>query len=103
MFPRQDPHALAVLAEAASDDLQQYLAGVRYQRDAPVVAALCLILLFVEYHDDVCIMYICMYVRMYAWPSHIYSKGKDQSGQMANPARGQLNREKEFFPVPVRA
>ena len=40
LFLRQDPHALTVLAEAASDDLQQYLAGVRYQRDAPVVAAL---------------------------------------------------------------
>ena len=36
----QDPHALTVLAEGASDDLQQYLAGVRYQRDAHVVAAL---------------------------------------------------------------
>ena len=48
----QGPHALTVLAEAVSDDLQQYLAGVRYQRDAPVVAALCPILLFVEYHDD---------------------------------------------------
>ena len=52
MFLRQDPHALAVLAEAASDDLQQYLAGVRYQRDASVVAALCPILLSMEYHDD---------------------------------------------------
>ena len=52
LFLRQDPHALTVLAEAASDDLQQYLAGVRYQRDAPVVTALCPILLFVEYHDD---------------------------------------------------
>ena len=53
MFLRQDPHALALLAEAASDDLQQYLAGVCYQRDAPVVAALCPIILFMEYHDDV--------------------------------------------------
>ena len=52
LFLRQDPHALTVLAEAASDDLQQYLAGVCYHRDAPVVAALCPILLFVEYHDD---------------------------------------------------
>ena len=26
--------------------------GVRYQQDAPVVAAVCPILLFVEYHDD---------------------------------------------------
>ena len=30
LFLRQDPHALAVFAEVASDDLQQYLAGVRY-------------------------------------------------------------------------
>ena len=52
LFLRQDPHALTVLAEAARVDLQQYLAGVRYQRDAPVVAALCPILLFVEYHDE---------------------------------------------------
>ena len=52
MFLRQDPHALALLAEAASDDLQQYFAGVRYQRDAPVAAELCPILRFMEYHDD---------------------------------------------------
>ena len=51
-IPRQDPHALTVLAEAASDDLQQYLAGVRYQRDAPVVAGLYPILSFCKYHDD---------------------------------------------------
>ena len=52
LFLRQDPHALTVLAEAASDDLRQYLVGVCYQRDAAVVAALCPILLFVEYDDD---------------------------------------------------
>ena len=53
LFLRQDPNTLTVtvLAEAASDDLQQFLAGMHYQRDAPVVvvAALCQILLFVEY------------------------------------------------------
>ena len=32
-----------------------------------------------------------------------YSKGKDQPGKVANPARGQLNRESVFPPVPVRA
>ena len=31
-----------------------------------------------------------------------YSKGKDRPGKVANPACGQLNREKDFFPVPVR-
>ena len=32
-----------------------------------------------------------------------YSKGKDQPSKVVNPARGQLNRENEKFPVPVRA
>ena len=32
---------------------------------------------------------------------HIYSKDKDQQGKVANPARGQLNREDEYFPDPV--
>ena len=41
------------------------------------------------------IMYVCMVIT--------YSKGKDQSGKVANPARGQLNRENAFFPVPLRA
>lgn len=50
---RQDPQAFTVvLAEAASDNLQQCPAGVCYQRYVPVVAVLCSILLFVEYHDD---------------------------------------------------
>ena len=35
---------------------------------------------------------------MYA---HTYSKSKDQPGKAANPARGQLNTENEYFPVPV--
>ena len=32
-----------------------------------------------------------------------YSKNMDQPGKVANPARGQLNRENESFPVRVRA
>ena len=48
MLLRQDRHALALLTEAASNNIQQCFAGVRYQRDTPVVAALCPILLFVE-------------------------------------------------------
>ena len=32
-----------------------------------------------------------------------YSKSKDQPGMVANPARGQLNRKNELFPVPLRA
>ena len=41
-------------------------------------------------------MYKCIHV----W-SHIYcSKSMDQPGKVANPARGQLNRENEYFPLP---
>ena len=31
-----------------------------------------------------------------------YSKSQDQPGKIANPARGHLNRENEYFPVRVR-
>ena len=34
---------------------------------------------------------------------HTYSKSMDQPGKVANPARGELNRENEYFPVRVRA
>ena len=34
---------------------------------------------------------------------HTYSKSMDQPGKVANPARDQLNREDEYFPVRVRA
>ena len=39
---------------------------------------------------------ICMY-------GHTYRKSKDQPGKIAKPARGQLNRKNELFPVPVGA
>ena len=48
-------------------------------------------------------MYVCMYVCIYVCMVITYNKGKDQPGKVANPVRGQLNREKESFPVPVRA
>ena len=38
--------------------------------------------------------------RMY---HHTYSKSMDQPGEVANPARGQLDREDQYFPVPVHA
>ena len=47
----------------------------------------------VGWTDSVC-MYVCM-------SSNIASM--DQPGKVANPARGQLNRENEHSPVPVRA
>ena len=38
----------------------------------------------------------CMY-------GHTYSKSLDQPGKVTSPARGQLNRKNEYFPVRVRA
>ena len=46
----------------------------------------------VESTDD----YVCIFGRT-------YSKNMDQLGKIANPARGQLNRENGYFPVRVRA
>ena len=40
--------------------------------------------------------YGCMY-------GHTYSKNVDQPRKVANPARGQLNRENGYFSVRVRA
>ena len=34
---------------------------------------------------------------------HHIQQNMDQPGKVANPARGQLNRENEYSPVPVRA
>ena len=33
---------------------------------------------------------------------HTYSKSMDQPGKVANPGRGQLNRENKYSPVRVR-
>ena len=40
--------------------------------------------------------YVCMY-------GHHIQQSMDQPGKVDNPARGQLNRENEYFPFPVRA
>ena len=42
---------------------------------------------------------------LYRWSSlaAITLETQYQPGKVANPARGQLNRENEYFPVPVRA
>ena len=55
----------------------------------------------------VCTEYVCIVITygicMYTCMVITYSKGVDPPGEVANPARDQLNREKDFFPVPVRA
>ena len=55
----------------------------------------CFLLVFVFLQQG---LYVCMYVCMVI----TYSKSMDQPGKVANPARGQLNRENKYFPVSVR-
>ena len=43
---------------------------------------------------------VCMYECMYG---HHVQQSMDQPGKDTNPARGQLNRDNGYFPVPVRA
>ena len=54
---------------------------------------------FLDYSEMViefrCIIHVCTY-------GHTYSESMDQPGKVANPARGQLNRENEYSPVRVR-
>ena len=45
---------------------------------------------------QVLIIDVCMY-------GPTYRKSMDQQGKVADPARGQLNRENGYFPVRVRA
>ena len=55
---------------------------------------------FFHYTQCVRSMYVCMHVCMVI----TYGKGIiDQPGKVANPARGQLDRENDVYPVPVRA
>ena len=44
-----------------------------------------------------------LYYIIYILYGHTYSKSMDQPGKVANPARGQLNKEIGYFPVRVRA
>ena len=41
--------------------------------------------------------------RIAALYGHTCSKSMDQPGKVASPARGQLNRKNEYFPVRLRA
>lgn len=54
LFLRQEPHKLAIITEAESDNFLQYLADVRHQRDNPVVSTICRELIFVgNLYDDI--------------------------------------------------
>ena len=56
----------------------------------------CRVFLPFDHGLDFDISYVCMY-------GHTFSKSMDQPGKVVNPARGQLNRENEYFPVRVCA
>ena len=54
------------------------------------------------------VVVIRMSLKEYVWSNHIYRVNNrvlygSTAGEVANPARGQLNREHEYFPFPVRA
>ena len=57
--------------------------------------------------QSVCLSLASTLVRVLSLPDvmygHTYSKSMDQPGKVGNPARGQLNRENEYFPVRARA
>ena len=48
-------------------------------------------------------MYVCVYACLFVCMVITYSTSMDQPGKVANPARGQLNRENDHFHVPARA
>ena len=47
--------------------------------------------------------YAISYDHTYIEYGHTHSKSMNRPGQVANPARGQFNRENEYFSVRVRA
>ena len=49
------------------------------------------------------ILYLYLFLTLYIGMVITYGKSMDQPGKVANPARGQLNRENEYSPIPVRA
>ena len=48
-------------------------------------------------------IFICSSGRRKCFLSHEAIEPNRSPGKVANPARGQLNRENEYFPVPIRA
>ena len=60
-----------------------------------LVCILCMVVSYMYLCMVISFMYVCMVVT--------YSKSMDQLGKVADPARGQLNRENEYFPVLVCA
>ena len=48
-----------------------------------------------------CVWYVCMYVLIVI--TYTAARVRINGGKVANPARGQLNKKNEYFPVRVRA
>ena len=65
---------------------------------------LCMVISYMYLCMVISYMYLCMVISfMYVCMVVTYSKSMDQLGKVADPARGQLNRENEYFPVLVCA
>ena len=54
-------------------------------------------------HEQECLQLLLYQVAPICMVTHTYSKNMDQTGKVANLARGQLNKENSYFPVRVRA
>ena len=52
--------------------------------------------------DDLVLKYVYVWSHIYMYGHHI-QESMDRPGKVANPARGQLSRENEYFSVRVRA
>ena len=89
-FIRNEEYSL----EAASDDLLHHLASVRYQRNTPVVAALCTILLPVGYHDND----ISPHIRHPPPPPNTKTIWSSLHRKAGSPLRETLNSSTRFTP-----
>ena len=94
----------------AGRDSQTFLAGSNSQARTGTKKMLSKIF-FLPYAYDVvvsCLCFLFVFFLSFLYPSlatmygHTFSKSMDQPGKVANPARGQLDRENEYFPVPIR-
>ena len=57
-------------------------------------------MMFIVHMCVIVCVYLLYCIQLYG---HTYSKSMDQPGKVANPARGQPNRENKYSPVRVRA
>ena len=84
--------------------------GKKTQNTVELAAAVVVIIMCRLNRVGIILYSILLYTRYLVWDildvcmhGHRIQQNMDQPGKVANPARGQLNRENRLFPVPVRA